>query len=125
MAGEASEGDGNSSGDIKSSTSLQGDLEEIRQKVSKYQSRKELAEYPEVKSSGDAVVECYRYLLTHLVHCSCAQSQCRRNTTRPLDCWKEVDHFKNSVAKLEQVGVFMSCNILSSLYEQEHFKTIH
>lgn len=60
MAGDASEKDGDGSGDIKSSTALQGDLEEIRQKVSKYQSRKELTEYPEVKSSGDAVVECYR-----------------------------------------------------------------
>lgn len=27
----------------------------------------------------------------------------RRNAARPLDCWKEVDRFKNSVAKLEQV----------------------
>jgi len=85
MAGEASEGDGSSAGEVKSSTALQGDLGEIREKISKYQSRKELAEYPEVKSHGDAVVECYR-----------------QNAARPLDCWKEVDQFKNSVAKLEQ-----------------------
>lgn len=61
MAGKASGGDGSSAGEVRSSAALQGDLEEIREKISKYQSRKELAEYPEVKNSGDAVVECYRY----------------------------------------------------------------
>lgn len=85
MAGDASEGDGNAAGEVRSSAVLQGDLEEIREKISKYQTRKELTEYPEVKSHGDAVVECYR-----------------RNPTTPLDCWKEVDRFKSSVAKLEQ-----------------------
>jgi altered-inheritance-of-mitochondria protein 13 len=62
MAGGASEGDGGGAGEVKSSAALQGDLEEIRGKVSKYQSRKELTEYPEVKSYGDGVVECYRYV---------------------------------------------------------------
>ncbi|KAJ3564925.1 hypothetical protein NP233_g7972 [Leucocoprinus birnbaumii] len=85
MAGDASEGDGSGAGEVKSSAALQGDLEEIREKISKYQTRKELTEYPEVKSHGDAVVECYR-----------------QNPTTPLDCWKEVDRFKTSVAKLEQ-----------------------
>ena len=61
MAGDASEGDGSGTGDVKSSTVLRGDLEEVRGKISKYQSRKELTDYPEVKSCGDAVAECYRY----------------------------------------------------------------
>lgn len=62
MAGDASEGDGSGAGEVRSSAALQGDLEDIRGKISKYQSRKELTEYPEVKSYGDAVVECYRYV---------------------------------------------------------------
>ncbi|KXN87725.1 hypothetical protein AN958_08201 [Leucoagaricus sp. SymC.cos] len=85
MTGDASEGDGSGTGDVKSSTALQGDLGEIREKINKYQTRKELTEYPEVKTYGDAVVECYS-----------------KNPTRTLDCWKEVDRFKTSVAKLEQ-----------------------
>ena len=60
MAGDASEGDGSGAGEIKSSTVLRGDLEEVRGKISRYQSRKELTGYPEVKNCGDAVVECYR-----------------------------------------------------------------
>jgi altered-inheritance-of-mitochondria protein 13 len=66
MAGDTSEGDGSAAGDVKSSVALQGDLEEIHEKISKYQSRKELAEYPEVKNYGDVVVECYRCAQTAL-----------------------------------------------------------
>lgn len=47
---------------ILSSTSLIGDLEEIRSKVDKYQARKDLEEFPDVKAAGEAVVSCYRSL---------------------------------------------------------------
>ncbi|KAL9714907.1 hypothetical protein Ac2012v2_001567 [Leucoagaricus gongylophorus] len=92
MAGDALEGDGSGAGEVRSSTVLRGDLEEVQGKISRYQSRKELTEYPEVKSRGDAVVECYR-----------------RNPATSLNCGKEVDQFKISVAKLEQ----------------DYFKTLH
>ena len=67
MAGDASEGDGSGAGEIKSSTVLRGDLEEVAGKIRKYQSRKELTDYPEVKSCGDAVVECYRYASSRIL----------------------------------------------------------
>lgn len=62
MAGDTSEEDGSGTGEVKSSTALQGDLDEIKEKIGKYQSRRELAQHPEVKSHGDAVVECYKYV---------------------------------------------------------------
>lgn len=68
MAGDALEGDGSGAGEVRSSTVLRGDLEEVQGKISRYQSRKELTEYPEVKSRGDAVVECYRYASCKLIH---------------------------------------------------------
>lgn len=60
MAGDTSEEDGTGTGEVKSSTALQGDLDGIKEKIGKYQSRRELAQHPEVKSHGDAVVECYK-----------------------------------------------------------------
>jgi altered-inheritance-of-mitochondria protein 13 len=47
-------------GDVKNSTTLLGDLEEIRSKVDRYQSRRQLSDYPAVKESGEAVVLCYK-----------------------------------------------------------------
>ncbi|KAG6861897.1 hypothetical protein C0995_010603 [Termitomyces sp. Mi166 len=72
-------------GRIPSSIELMGDLEEIRSKVDKYQSRKDLTEFSEVKSSAEAVVSCYR-----------------AHPSTSLDCWKEVAQFKDSVARVEQ-----------------------
>jgi len=71
-------------GDVKNSTTLLGDLEEIRSKVDRYQSRRQLSDYPAVKESGEAVVLCYK-----------------KNPTTPLDCWQEVSEFKVSVAQAE------------------------
>lgn len=62
MAGDASEGDGSSAGDIRNSAALLGDLEEIKSKIEKYQSNKKSSEYPEVEASGSAVAECYKYV---------------------------------------------------------------
>lgn len=64
MAGDASspehaEGD-STVGDIKSSAVLMGDLEEVRSKIEKFQSRRELAELPTLRAKGDAVVSCYK-----------------------------------------------------------------
>ncbi|KAF8163051.1 hypothetical protein B0H34DRAFT_693927 [Crassisporium funariophilum] len=85
MAGDASDGDGGSSGDVRSSPVLLGDLEEIRTKIEKYQSRRKSSEFPEVEAGGEAVLECYK-----------------RNKSTPLDCWSAVRNFKKSVDRLEQ-----------------------
>ncbi|OAX40813.1 hypothetical protein K503DRAFT_572772 [Rhizopogon vinicolor AM-OR11-026] len=71
-------------GDIKNSTTLLGDLEEIRNKVDRFQARRQLSDYPAVKQSGETVVLCYK-----------------QNPTTPLDCWQEVGEFKASVAQAE------------------------
>ncbi|KAG6845047.1 hypothetical protein H0H87_001384 [Tephrocybe sp. NHM501043] len=81
VSDDGSEGTGR----IPSSTELMGDLEEIRSKVDRYQSRRDLTEFPEVKSAGAAVVSCYR-----------------AHSSTPLDCWREVAQFKDSVAQVEQ-----------------------
>jgi altered-inheritance-of-mitochondria protein 13 len=47
-------------GDAKNSTTLMGDLEEIRTKVDRFQARRQLSDYPAVKESGEAVVLCYK-----------------------------------------------------------------
>jgi len=47
-------------GRMLSSTALMGDLEEIRSRVDKYQARRNLPEFPDVKHAGEAVVSCYR-----------------------------------------------------------------
>ena len=60
MAGEASEDDGDVVGSVRSSASLMGDLEEIKSKVDKYQAKRDLSEFPDVKANGDAVVSCYK-----------------------------------------------------------------
>ncbi|KAG1832756.1 hypothetical protein EV424DRAFT_1091873 [Suillus variegatus] len=71
-------------GDVKNSMTLMGDLEEIRTKVDRFQTRRQLSDYPAVKESGEAVVLCYR-----------------QNPTAPLDCWREVREFNASVAQAE------------------------
>ena len=47
-------------GDVRSSTTLMGDLEEIRSKVDRFQARRQLSDYPTLKESGEAVVSCYK-----------------------------------------------------------------
>ncbi|KAG6850483.1 hypothetical protein H0H93_012904 [Arthromyces matolae] len=77
-------------GRIPSSIELFGDLEEIRSKVDRYQSRKDLDKFPEVKAAGEAVASCYRV-----------------NKSTPLDCWMEVARFKESIAQVEKSAIPM------------------
>jgi len=56
MAGEGGEG----TGSVKSSAVLLGDLEEIQSKVDRFQSRKKLDDFPEVKESQEALIACYK-----------------------------------------------------------------
>ncbi|KAG6878771.1 hypothetical protein C0993_008070 [Termitomyces sp. T159_Od127] len=104
---EGSEGTGR----IPSSVELMGDLEEIRTKVDRYHSRKDLNEFPEVKSAANDVVSCYR-----------------SHSSTPLDCWKQVAHFKDSVARVEQVAAFnlklIRLHSLNPSSAQQHFKAL-
>ncbi|KAF9267712.1 hypothetical protein L218DRAFT_642405 [Marasmius fiardii PR-910] len=83
MAGQADGGD--SAGTVKSSAALFGDLEEIRSKIERFQTRRTLQDHPEVKSYQDAVLSCYQ-----------------SHPTTTLDCWREVSKFKSAVHSLEQ-----------------------
>jgi altered-inheritance-of-mitochondria protein 13 len=60
MNGVQDSAEGDETTRIPSSTELLGDLEEIRSKVDRYQTRRDLSEFPEIKSTGEAVVSCYR-----------------------------------------------------------------
>lgn len=65
MAGEAdaeTDTEGGAHGDIKNSTVLLGDLEEIRQKVEKYRERASLTDHLSVKEAREAVASCYQYV---------------------------------------------------------------
>jgi altered-inheritance-of-mitochondria protein 13 len=92
MAGEeSSDGERNGeesgemiSGGVKSGEILLGDLDEIRRKVDRYQSRKGFEGLPDVKAKADAVVSCYS-----------------ANPKNGLDCWRQVQDFKSAVAKVE------------------------
>ena len=61
MAGEAGAADAAAgAGGVKSSAALMGDLEELRQKVERFQTRRALSEFPEVQATTEAVVNCYK-----------------------------------------------------------------
>ncbi|KAI0003311.1 hypothetical protein BJV74DRAFT_764636 [Russula compacta] len=98
MAGEATT---DAHGDVKNSTVLLGDLEEVRQKVDRYRFRASLADLPEVKEARDAVASCYR-----------------ANPTTTLNCSSEVAVFRSAVARLEQVHLSVhslsDCQTLTS-----------
>jgi len=49
-------------GDIKNSTVLLGDLEEVRQKVERYRERASLTDHLSVKEAREAVASCYQYV---------------------------------------------------------------
>ncbi|KAF8876027.1 hypothetical protein CPB84DRAFT_1796156 [Gymnopilus junonius] len=85
MAGKASEGDDNTTGNVKNSTVLLGDLEDIRAKIERHQSSKAGPEFPEVEAHGKAVADCYK-----------------KNKNHPLLCSSEVAGFKAAVDRLEQ-----------------------
>ncbi|KAJ3476328.1 hypothetical protein NLI96_g11230 [Meripilus lineatus] len=85
MAGEETGTAEGVTGSLKSSTSLLGDLEDVRQKVERFHKRKDLEESPLLREKGEAVVLCYQ-----------------SNPTTPLDCWRAVGEFKAAVSKVEQ-----------------------
>lgn len=107
MAGEESEAeDGGAVGSVRSSTVLMGDLEELRQKVERFQTRRALSEFPEVQAKSEAVVSCYKYVPV-VSRVSVPQNvdvNYRSHPTTSLDCWREVHEFKNAVASVEQVS---------------------
>lgn len=88
MAGDVSttsEADSGAIGDVKSGEVLLGDLEEVRTKVERFQTRQQLVELPELKTKGEAVVSCYR-----------------SHPSTSLDCWREVSEFRAAVSQVEQ-----------------------
>jgi len=65
MAGDAdaeAESGAHAHGDIKNSTVLLGDLEEVRQKVERYRERASLTDHLGVKEAREAVASCYQYV---------------------------------------------------------------
>ena len=50
-------------GSVKSSAALLGDLEELRSKVDRFKTRRELEGYAQVHAKGEAVVSCYKWVL--------------------------------------------------------------
>jgi MICOS complex subunit MIC19 len=65
---------------------VQNDVKELRKKL---EQRKKLTAVDEgVEKAKNEVVKCLR-----------------ENDRRPLDCWKEVENFKNEVRRLEGVWV--------------------
>jgi altered-inheritance-of-mitochondria protein 13 len=65
---------------------VQNDVKELRKKL---EQRKKLTSVDEgVEKAKSQVVKCLR-----------------ENDRRPLDCWKEVENFKNEVRRLEGVWV--------------------
>jgi len=67
--GDADAGVEGAHGDVKNSTVLLGDLEEVRQKVDRYRARASLTEHPEVQKAREAIASCYRYVLTFSYRC--------------------------------------------------------
>ncbi|KAG2178697.1 hypothetical protein INT44_001850 [Umbelopsis vinacea] len=63
------------------------DIEDMIKRVQRSTSSKLPAE---IKESQQAVIECYR-LVIH-----------RHNKSRPLDCWAEVENFKDAVAQAQK-----------------------
>jgi MICOS complex subunit MIC19 len=112
MAGETSEEAG--SGAVKSSAALMGDLEEIQKKVDRFQTRWDLGDLPTVKASGAAVISCYRCIsfqcpLNHITYLSL-----RSNPQKALDCWREVNAFRASIANVEQARQNLSSSLMFS-----------
>lgn len=95
--------DGSAHGGLKTGVALIGDLEEIREKVDRFQTRRQLGDFPSVKETGEAIASCYKYV-SYSFHWIVFQTKtCRMNLTTPLECWREVARFKAAVADAETV----------------------
>lgn len=127
MAGEASLGDESTTGTVKSSASLMGDLEEIRSKVDRFQSRQDFEGIKLVKQKGQAVVSCYRYVFTIILpQHSILIARHRSHPKTTLECWREVNEFKASVAQAEQVRPLPVeyCEILTLIWSLVFYRNI-
>ena len=60
LAGEESEGESSEAGSVRNSAALAGDLEELKAKVERFQSRQALSEFPAVQAASEEVVTCYK-----------------------------------------------------------------
>lgn len=108
MAGEEAGSEKAVTGSVKSSTSLLGDMEDIRQKVERFHKRRDLEDNPLVREKGEAVVLCYKSVFPCLalsfgVSSLTSELCCRSNPTTPLDCWRAVSEFKVAATQVEQV----------------------
>jgi altered-inheritance-of-mitochondria protein 13 len=93
-------------GSVKTSPALLADLEEVRAKVDRFHARKDLSDYPALREDSDALVACYKCVPFPVVPHQ-FNFRHRNNTTTPLNCWQQVDKFKDSVAQIEQVRSFL------------------
>lgn len=120
MAGEETGTAEGVTGSLKSSTSLLGDLEDVRQKVERFHKRKDLEESPLLREKGEAVVLCYQSV-DFVPHTSFIDPTIgdRSNPTTPLDCWRAVGEFKAAVSKVEQVRV-SSGSLLNGKLNKTH-----
>lgn len=55
-------GVGSTHGGLKTGVALIGDLEEIREKVDRFQTRRQLDDFRSVKETGEAIASCYKYV---------------------------------------------------------------
>ncbi|KAH7340279.1 hypothetical protein B0J17DRAFT_650623 [Rhizoctonia solani] len=87
---------------VVSSEELRNELEEVQRRADKFKSRMSLEHAPEVKESQAKLLACYR-----------------NNLDRPLDCWEEVEHFKEAVSKLEKASTEppISCKNLTGTWD--------
>ncbi|KZT28628.1 hypothetical protein NEOLEDRAFT_863050 [Neolentinus lepideus HHB14362 ss-1] len=76
---------GDESGQVKTSTALLGDVDELRKQVERFHSKKDEEAFVAARTRGEAVAQCFK-----------------NNPTTPLDCWKHVGEFKASVAHVEE-----------------------
>lgn len=72
----------------RGTASLREDIEAVKRQVDKYAERRKLAADTAVEQSRQAVLECYK-----------------KNSERPLDCWKQVEEFRMQVASVEGVSI--------------------
>ena len=93
----------------QSSQLLQQELDRVKTQIEKY-NRRDMASFPEVVKARQAVVQCYRYVSTTCLTYS-------DHAGRTLDCWKEVEQFKNAFAEAEKVRCRgASANLLRNLW---------
>jgi len=72
-------------GGVNNSSSIQGALDGVQEKVNRFHAKRDLSGYLLVSESGQKLIECYR-----------------SHHKTPLDCWREVDAFKSVVVTEEQ-----------------------